>query len=310
MAEMRDTFGQTLIELGKTYKNLYVMDADLNTSTRTVGYFKEYPQRYVQAGICEQNMVGMAAGLALEGKIPLACTFATFLSLRALDQISTSVCYPQLNVKIVGSYCGLFTSKTGATHQAIQDLAIFRAMPNIRVVDPCDNHELKQVMKATLDYVGPTYQRCTIITPDAEITEGLTFEWGKGHQLVDGDEITIVSTGITSQWAYQAAKQLHEEGISARMLHMPSIKPFDHELLEKAAKETKGIITVENHTVIGGLAGAVAESLCEHTPAKMARLGVQDRYGNTGSDKELIEEYGIGTKHICQAVRDFLSNCK
>lgn len=301
--EMREAFGRELVELGKQYPNMYVLDGDLNTSTRTGPFAAAHPKRFIQAGIAEQNMIGMAAGLAIEGKIPVACTFASFISLRCLDQISTGVAYPFLNVKIAGAYCGVFASKCGSTHQSFEDIAIFRAMPCMRVADPGDNEELKQIMKAAMDYYGPVYYRITRMPPDAVITEGRTFEWGKGHQLVDGSDLTIVSTGITSQWAYAAAKQLHQEGISARMLHMPSIKPFDEELLVKAASETGRIVTVENHSVIGGLGSAVTEVLSEKCPTRVLRLGIQDRFGDTAPDVELIDEFGMGVRDICATAR-------
>ena len=306
MDEMRTTFGKYLAELGNEYKNLYVVDADLKTSTKTVLFEEAHPDRLLQVGIAEQNMVGMSAGLSLGGKIPVACTFAAFLSQRVLDQVVSSVAYPKLNVKLAGAYCGVFASHCGATHMSLEDLAIFRSMPNMYVADATDNEELKQVIKAAIDYEGPVYFRVNRGAPDAIITEGLKFEWGKGHVLKDGKDVTIVSTGITSQWALQAANLLEAEGISARMIHMPSIKPFDEELLLKAAQETKAIVTVENHSINGGLGGLVAEILSEKCPTKLHRIGVKDFFGQTAPDSELIEFYGFDPQNIAKETKEFI----
>lgn len=303
MEEMRETFGKYLAELGDDYKNMYVIDADLKTSTRTVLFEDAHPERFIQCGIAEQNMIGVSAGLALEGKIPVACTFAAFLSQRVLDQVNTSVSYPHINVKLAAAYSGLFASMCGATHQSLEDYAIMRSMPGMYVADAADNHELQQVMKAAMDYDGPVYYRVNRGAPDAIITEGREFAWGKGYKLHDGEDVTIVSSGITSQWALEAAQELEACGIHARMLHMPSIKPFDEELLVQAAKETGLVVTVENHSVKGGLGGLVAEVLSEKQPTRLIRMGVQDCYSQTAADPVLAEYHEIDTKGIVKAVK-------
>lgn len=303
MEEMRETFGKYLAELGDSYQNMYVIDADLKTSTRTVLYEDVHPRRFVQCGIAEQNMIGIAAGLALEGKIPVVCTFAAFLSQRVLDQINSSVSYPFVNVKLAAAYSGLFASMCGATHQSLEDLAIMRAMPGMRVAAAADNLELKQVMKASMDYFGPVYYRVNRGAPDAIITEGNTFTWGKGYQLHPGNDLTIVSTGITSQWALQAARELEQCGIHARMLHMPSIKPFDTELLIQAARETNLVVSVENHSMLGGLGGLVSEILSTEYPTKVIRIGVQDCYSETAADPILAEYHGIDVKGIVRTAK-------
>lgn len=303
MEEMRDAFGKQLVELGKMNRNIYVADADLNTSTRTIHFAKEFPRRFIQVGIAEQNMIGISAGLSIEGKIPIACTFAAFLSTRALDQVSNSVAYPKLNVKLAGAYCGLFASKCGATHQSMQDLANMRSMPNMRVIDPADNEELKRVIFAAVKYNGPVYFRITQIAPDATITNGLDFEWGKGYKLMDGTDVTLISTGIASQWAIKAAEELRKENIKAMVLHIPCLKPLDEEIIVKAAKGTGVVVTIENHSVIGGLGSAVCETLCKELPTPVFRCGIQDRYGDTGSNEDLIIEFQLGIKDIIEMVK-------
>lgn len=304
--EMREAFGLHLVDLGRRNKDIYVVDADLNTSTRTVHFLNEFPKRFVQAGIAEQNMVGIAAGLAIEGKIPVVCTFADFLTKRALDQVSISVSYPKLNVKLAGAYPGLFAGKCGATHQSVQDLANMRAMPCMRVIAPADITELQSAMDALVEYHGPVYFRIPRMAPDAELTAGRKFEWGKGHTLREGKDATIIGTGIASQWTVKAAELLAAEGIDCRVLHMPSIKPFDEELVIQAAKETRAIVTAENHSVIGGLGSAVCEVTAKAAPAKVLRMGIQDRFGDTADDIDLIKHYGLTPEDIAATVKQTL----
>ncbi|MDO8686322.1 MAG: transketolase C-terminal domain-containing protein [Clostridiales bacterium] len=307
MEEMRESFGKQLIKLGKEYFNMYVLDADLNSSTRTVLFMENFPKRFLQLGIAEQNMVGVAAGLALEGKIPIACTFADFLTKRACDQISISVAYPRLNVKLAGAYPGLFTGKAGATHQAIQDLANMRAMPNMRVVAPCDNYELSEVMKAMMEYCGPVYFRISRQRVSQIIPGGAGFEWGKGIVLQSGNDVTLVGTGLASQWALQAARELAKQGIGARMLHMSCLKPFDRELMLAAARETGAVVTVENHSIIGGLGSATAEVLAEEYPVPVQRIGIRDQFTETGADDDLIKKYGLTIDDIIDAAKRAIS---
>lgn len=307
MEEMRETFGKQLVELGRQYPELFVIDADLNTSTRTVLFMDQFPTRFIQVGIAEQNMVGIAAGMALEGKIPVACTFADFLSKRACDQVSISVAYPKANVKLAGAYPGLFAGKAGATHQAIQDLANMRAMPNMVVVAPCDGEELKQVMAAMMVYDGPVYFRISRKGVPSLLPPGYSFAWGKGVELRPGKDVTIVGTGIASHWAAAAADELAKAGVSARVLHMPCVKPFDTALLVEAASATGAAVTVENHSVIGGLGGAVAEILGEECPVPLQRIGVCDHFVETGEDAELIEKCGLSVSDIVAAAHKAIS---
>lgn len=307
MVEMREAFGLHLVELGKRNDKVYVLDADVNTSTRIVHFLKAFPKRFVQAGIAEQNMVGIAAGLANEGKIPIACTLADFLTKRAMDQISISVAYPRMNVKLAGAYPGLFAGKCGATHQSVEDLACMRAMPDMRVVAPADITELKSAMDAIVDYCGPVYFRVPRMAPDMEVTEGLRFEWGKGHTLAQGDDITLISTGIATQWTVRAAQLLKDQGVSCRVLHMPSVKPFDEELTIRAARETGVIVTVENHSVIGGLGSAVCEITSRHMPVKVIRMGIQDRFGDTADDTDLIRRFGLTPEDIARTAIETLA---
>ena len=306
MAEMRDVFGKYLAELGNEYGNMYVLDADLKTSTRTVKFEEAHPERFVQCGIAEQNMVGISAGLALENKIPVVCTFAAFLSQRTLDQINTSVAYPRINVKLAAAYSGLFASMCGATHQSLEDLAIMRAMPGMYVADPADDEELRQVMKAAMEHQGPVYYRVSRGAAEESISTGHNFTWGKGYEIHPGSDVTVVSTGVTSQWALQAARQLEAEGISVQVLHMPSIKPFDEDLLISAADKTGLVVTVENHSVLGGLGGLVAEILSEKCPTRLHRLGVQDVYSETAPDPVLASYHGIDAVGIAASVREIV----
>lgn len=306
MEEMREVFGKTLVELGSENDKVWVLDADLNTSTKTVYFLDKYPQRFVQVGIAEQNLVGIASGLALEGKIPFPCTFADFISRRSLDQIAISIAYPRTNVKLIGAYPGLFTGKAGATHQSVQDLANMRAMPNMVVVDPGDNNELEQVLKAAAEYVGPVYIRVTRCAPSPVVPEDYRFEWGKGVKIRDGEKVTLVGTGIATGWCLEAAEKLGAEGIPATVLHMPCLKPFDEKLLIEAAGKTRAVVTVENHSIIGGLGGAVAEVLSEKAPTKLSRVGIRDLYTESGEDDDLLEKYGMTIDHIVKAAKEVL----
>ncbi|MCL2000505.1 MAG: transketolase family protein [Planctomycetes bacterium] len=301
MEEIREAFGQKLVELGGRYRNLYVIDADLNTSTRTVLFLESYPKRFVQAGIAEQNMVGMAAGLALEGKIPVVCSFADFLSKRACDQISISVAYANLNVKLAGAYPGLFTGKQGGTHQAVQDLANLRAMPNMRVLAPCECEELEQMLEAMLEYIGPVYFRIPRCTVDKITPPDYRFQWGKGVILKYGTDVTLVGTGVASQWLLEAVPEIAKAGVNAEILHLPCLKPFDVDLLCASAAKTGTVVTVENHSCIGGLGGAVAEALSENRPTPLIRLGIDDTFVESGEDDDLRNKYGLSTDCIVAA---------
>lgn len=305
--EMREAFGQMLVELGRENPDIFVLDADLNTSTRTVLFAEEFPKRFIQCGIAEQNMMGIAAGLATAGCIPFPTTFAVFATKRACDQISISIAYPRLNVKIPGSYPGLPTGKAGATHQSVQDLAIMRAMPNMRVIDPGDNEELRQVMRAGVAYDGPVYFRVTRpAVPDLPWPEGYNFEWGKAVTLRAGTDIALLGTGFMTARCLDAAAILEEKGISVRVDHHPCLKPFDREAAADAGRACGAIVTAENHSIIGGLGSAVAEALVELCPVPMQRIGIKDKFVETGEMADLFVKYQTRAEDIVSAAEEAL----
>ena len=276
----RAAYGEALAALGDQYPNLIVLDADLSGSTMSKKFADKYPDRFFNLGIAEANMTGVAAGLATCGKIVFTNTFAMFAAGRAFEQVRNSVAYPHLNVKVIGSHGGLSVGEDGATHQCIEDYALMRAIPNMMVLSPCDGPEMRLAVKALLDYDGPAYMRLGRLAVDS-ITDqvpGYTFQLGKGAVLRDGTDVTVIATGMMVQMAYEAAKTLEGEGISVRVIDMHTIKPLDHELVLKAALETRCIVTSEEHTVIGGLGSAVAEFLSEHCPVPVVRHGVNDEF--------------------------------
>jgi transketolase len=305
--EMREVFGQMLLDLGRENPDIFVLDADLNTSTRTVGFAEAFPKRFIQCGIAEQNMMGIAAGLAAAGCIPFPTTFAVFATKRACDQISISIAYPRLNVKIPGSYPGLPTGKAGATHQSVQDLAIMRAMPNMRVVDPGDNEELRQVMRAAVEYVGPVYFRVTRpAVPDLPWPAGYSFQWGRAVTLQEGMDVALLGTGFMTARCLEAAQVLAERGVSARVDHHPCLKPFDREAVADAARQCRAIVTAENHSIIGGLGSAVAEAVTELHPVPMQRIGVRDQFVETGEVADLFAKYQTRVEDIVGAAEEVL----
>lgn len=306
MEEMREAFGKTLVELGKRDKRIVVLDADLKTSTRTVYFAEAFPNRFFQCGVAEQNMMGIAAGMSTLGLIPFPTTFAVFATKRACDQVSISIAYSNANVKIPGTYCGLFTGKAGATHQSVQDLSNMRAMPNMRVAAPGDPQELRAVMIASVQYKGPVYFRVPRVTMSSLFDKGYEFRWGKGICLRGGKDTTIIGTGIMTAKALEAAELMGKDGISVRVIHMPCLKPIDRGIIEKAARETGAILTVENHSIIGGLGSAVAEVLVETVPVFMGRVGVKDAFVETGDDEDLLEKYEMTSKHIAKKAKELL----
>ena len=305
--EMREVFGKMLVELGRESPDIFVLDADLNTSTKTVYFAEAFPKRFIQCGIAEQNMMGLAAGLATMGCIPFPTTFAVFATKRACDQVSISIAYPRLNVKIPGSYPGLPTGKAGATHQSVQDLAIMRAMPNMRVVDPGDNEELRQVMLAAVAYVGPVYFRVTRpAVPDLPWPPGYSFQWGKAVTLREGTGVALLGTGFLTARCLEAATVLAEKGISARVDHHPCLKPFDRETVADAAYRCGAIVTAENHSIIGGLGSAVAEALVELCPVPMRRIGIKDQFVETGEVADLFAKYQTRVEDIVRVAEKVL----
>jgi len=304
--ELRDVFGQTLVELGKEYPQLLVLDADLHTSSKS-GYFRAaFPDRFLQVGIAEQNLFGIAAGLALEGFIPIPSTFAAFAARRALDQIAISICYPGLNVKIPGSYVGLPTSRAGASHNCIEDIAIMRSLPNLKVADPGDNADIRAIMRASLKVDGPVYFRVTrSFFPDL-FSPKHTFEWGKGEILRSGKDVSLFGTGMMTGLCMKAANLLEKVGIDAEVVHLASIKPIDTELIFASASRTGCAVTAENATIIGGFGSAVAEVLAESVPIPMARIGVRDRFVNSGGTGDLFRIHQMLPEDIAQAAQTVL----
>lgn len=301
--EMRDAFGGALVELGAQYPNMIVLDADLHTSSKA-GYFKKaYPNRFIQVGIAEQNLFGIAAGLALTGFIPFPSTFAVFATRRALDQIAISICYPALNVKIPGSYVGIPTSQAGASHNCIEDIAVMRALPNMRVADPGDNADLRSMMRAAVEFDGPVYFRVTRTTLPSLFGVDHRFEWGKGVVLRDGDDVTLFGTGMMTSRCLEAADLLQNDGIQARVVHLGSIKPIDRDLIAASLRKTGCGVTAENASIIGGFGAAVAEVMGELCPAPLLRIGVRDRWVESGGVSELMAHHGMEATDIAAAAR-------
>ena len=305
--EMRLAWGEELVNLGTTHPNLVVLDGDLANSTRADLFAAAHPGRFFEMGIAEQNMLGVAAGLATTGYVPWISTFAAFVAKRALDQIRIVSAQPGLNVKMCGAYSGLLTSKTGKTHQSIEDLAVFRAMPNVVTIAPADAVELRSAMAAMMEDERPTYLR---VTRDASVDlfdHRYAFTFGKAHLLRDGADIGIISTGVETVRALAAATMLADEGIAASVLHVPTLKPLDVEAICEVAARTGRIVTAEDHSIIGGLGSAVAETLGEHLPTRITRVGIRDVYGESGPNEALLEKYGISANHIVAAVRSMLA---
>jgi len=303
----RTAFGEALVEMAKERKDIVVLDADVATSTKTSIFREAFPERFFEMGIAEQNMMGVAAGMATTKKIiPFAVTFAVFATKRACDQVSISIAYPKLNVKIVGSYGGIPTGKAGATHQAFEDIAIMRTMPNMTIIVPADAIEMKQAVKACVNYNGPVYLRCIRCETPIIFDKNYKFEWNKGVTLRDGEEATIVSTGMMTPEALIATDILVDQGIDVRLVHLHTIKPIDKDILLKASIETGHIVTVENHSIIGGLGGAVAEVLSESAPALIKRIGIEDTFGESGSLNDLFCKYGLTAENIVKEVRNLL----
>ncbi len=303
MAQIREVFGRTLVKVGRENPNVVVLDADLATSSKVTYFAKEFPQRFFQMGVCEQNMIGVAAGFARMGKIPFTSTFGVFASRRVCDQVSMLIAYPHLNVKIVGAYSGIVSGNNGATHQANEDVAIMRVMPGMVVIDPADEIEMGQAVKAIVEYNGPVYLRLTrdewplVSPPDYQ------FRIGKACIVREGEDITLIGSGMMVSQCMEAAKILAQGGIESKVINMSTIKPIDVETIIKAAKETKAIVTAENHNIIGGLGSAVAEVIGENYPVVMKRVGIQDIFGECGENDELLGKYEMSPKHIAKAAQ-------
>ena len=305
----RAAYGEALVELAEKYPELVVFDADLAGATMTKGFAAKYPERFFDMGIAECNMTGVAAGMAACGFKPFTNTFAIFASGRAWEQVRNSVAYPRLNVKIVGSHGGLSVGEDGTTHQCIEDFALMRVIPGMKVVCPCDGHEMKLAVEALLNYDGPAYLRLGRAAVDTVTDEipGYKFELDKGVTLADGGDVTVIATGMMVQVALQARETMAKEGVSVRVIDMHTVKPLDSELVLKAAKETGCIVTSEEHSIVGGLGGAVAEFVSENCPVPVVRHGVNDEFGRSGKAAEVLEAYGLTADGLCGRVREALA---
>lgn len=301
----RESFGIALCEMAKTNKDIVVLDADLAAATKTSIFQKEYPERFRNCGIAEGNMIGVAAGLAAAGKIPVAASFAMFSTGRAYEQIRNSVAYPCLNVKIAGSHAGISTGEDGATHQCLEDIALMRTLPGMVVLNPADHFEMMEATKAAIDYDGPVYIRLGRLAIDSfNDPDSYKFELGKGITLHEGDDVAVIASGLVVNEARKAVLALESEGINARLINIHTIKPIDRDIIIRAAKECKQLITVEEHNVIGGLADAVCEVTSSECPVKVTRIGVYDRFGYSGPAWELLEKFGLTETHIAKVIRE------
>lgn len=299
----RESYGKALAEAGKKYPNLVVMDADLSKSTKTDTFKKEFPERFINTGIAEGNMMSTATGLALSGKIVFASSFAMFAAGRAFEQIRNSVAHMEANVKIGATHAGISVGEDGATHQCLEDIALMRSLPHMVIINPADDIEARGAVMAACEHEGPVYLRFGRLAVEAVNDENYQFELGKGVLLRDGTDITLIGTGLMVPETLQAAEILAEEGISARVINIHTIKPIDREMITKAAKETRGIVTAEEHNIIGGLGSAVAEVVAETCPTRVERIGTRDKFGKSGKPAELLEEYEMTAKHIAEKAR-------
>jgi len=304
--DLRDAFGKALVELGDESKNIVVVNADVAHPTRASYFEEKYPKRFFEVGVAEQNLMGVAAGLATVGLVTFAVTFAVFASKKACDQVSISIAYPRLNVKVVGAYAGLTTPNTGATHQSVEDIAIMRAMPHMIVVVPADVIELRGAMKAISKYEGPVYLRIARSEVPTIFKDDYRFQLGKGLTLKEGDDVTLVGTGVMTAKCLEASGILAQEGINARVINIHTIKPIDEKIVIKAAKKTAAIVTAENHGIIGGLGSAVSEVLTDNFPVFLKRVGIKDSFGSSGKMDDLFKKYRLTPTDIANAAREVI----
>ena len=304
----REGYGDGLVEVGKEFDNLIVLDADLAEATKTCVFKKEFPDRHIDCGIAESNMMGVAAGLAATGKVPFASSFAMFSAGRAFEQVRNSIGYPHLNVKIGATHAGISVGEDGATHQCNEDIALMRTIPGMVIINPSDYVEAKAAVKAAYEYVGPCYLRFgRLAVPVMNDNADYKFEIGKAITVREGKDVTIIARGLTVSASLEAAEMLAKDGIDAKVVNMHTIKPIDKEAVIAAAKETGKIVTVEEHSVIGGLGSAVCDVLSENYPIKVKKIGINDRYGESGPAVELVHKYGLDGEGICNSVKEFLA---
>lgn len=303
----RESYGNALVELGKEHDNLVVLDADLAAATKTAIFKKAFPERHIDCGIAECNMIGIAAGLATTGKVPFASSFAMFAAGRAFEQIRNSVGYPKLNVKIGATHAGISVGEDGATHQCNEDIALMRTIPGMVVINPCDDVEARAAVKAAYDHIGPVYLRFgRLATPVINDENTYEFKLGKGVVLKEGTDLTIIATGLCVYESLQAAKALEADGINAAVINIHTIKPLDEELIIEYAKKTGKVVTVEEHSVIGGLGSAVCDALSENYPTKVLKIGINDVYGESGPAVKLLEKYGLTADGIYNKIKESL----
>ena len=303
----RDSYGNALVELGKEHDDLFVLDADLAEATKTGTFKKAFPERHIDCGIQECDMVGIAAGMAATGKVPFCSSFAMFAAGRAYEQVRNSVAYPRFNVKIGATHAGISVGEDGASHQCLEDLALMRAIPGMVVLNPADDIEAKAAVRAAYEYDGPVYLRFgRLAVPVINDNADYKFEIGKGITLKEGKDVTIIATGLEVGESLEAAKMLEADGVSAEVINIHTIKPLDVDLVVKSASKTGKVVTVEEHSVIGGLGGAVAEALAEKCPTKMLRIGVHDTFGESGPAVELLHKYELDAEGIYKQIKAFL----
>ena len=299
----RQSYGEELVNLGEKNNDIVVLDADLSNATKTSLFAKKFPDRFFDIGIAEQDMIGTAAGFATCGKIPFVSTFAVFAAGRAYDQIRSSICYPNLNVKICATHSGITVGEDGATHQMLEDIGMMRALPNMKVLSPSDDVQTKWMIEEISKIYGPVYVRLCRLAGEKVYGENETFEIGKAKQIGNGTYATVIATGITVQEAVKAQKELEKQGIFMRVVDMHTIKPIDKDMIIKCAKETKKIITIEDHNIIGGLGTAVCEVLAEEYPKRVVRMGIKDTFGKSGKAEELMKYFHITAQDIVEEVK-------
>ena len=303
---IRSIFGKTLAELGKTNPDIVVLDADLACSTQTQIFAKEFPDRFFDAGIAEQDMIAAAAGLASVGKIPFAASFAMFITGRAYDQVRNSVCYPEFNVKIVGTHGGVTVGEDGASHQALEDISLMRGIPNMSVIVPADCRECEQVIKFAAENYGPMYIRIPRTNVCDIFDENYEFDFCKACVIEDGDDVTVISNGETLAEVIVACENLKQQGYSVQIIHVPVVKPLDGGTIIDCVKKTRFVITVENHSIIGGLGSAVCELLAEYYPIPVHRIGVNDTFGQSGKSEQLLGYYGLSAEKLTLTIKRYI----
>ena len=303
---IRSIFGKTLAELGKTNPDIVVLDADLACSTQTQIFAKEFPDRFFDAGIAEQDMIAAAAGLASVGKIPFAASFAMFITGRAYDQVRNSVCYPEFNVKIVGTHGGVTVGEDGASHQALEDISLMRGIPNMSVIVPADCRECEQVIKFAAENYGPMYIRIPRTNVCDIFDENYEFDFCKACVIEDGDDVTVISNGETLAEVIVACENLKQQGYSVQIIHVPVVKPLDGGTIIDCVKKTRFVITVENHSIIGGLGSAVCELLAEYYPVPVHRIGVNDTFGQSGKSEQLLGYYGLSAEKLTLTIKRYI----